>query len=207
MAESIVDLPRAGNALSLDFVNTVSARGKEEAREYLSTYGDLLTWARMEGVIKPAKAIGLLAIAEESPRKAARALGAARDLREAIHALVVAHSRGKKPAATSLEKFNAHLHRALAERRMTHVRGEFKTRFDPGSEALESPLWPIVVDTAELLVTQEAARLRECPVPDGGCGWVFLDTSKNNRRQWCRMEDCGNLAKARRFRARRRGED
>jgi predicted RNA-binding Zn ribbon-like protein len=31
---------------------------------------------------------------------------------------------------------------------------------------------------------------------------MFLDISKNGRRQWCDMQDCGNLAKVRRFRQR-----
>jgi predicted RNA-binding Zn ribbon-like protein len=31
---------------------------------------------------------------------------------------------------------------------------------------------------------------------------LFLDISKNSRRQWCDMQTCGNLAKVRRFRRR-----
>jgi len=33
---------------------------------------------------------------------------------------------------------------------------------------------------------------------------MFLDTSRNGRRHWCDMKDCGNLAKVRRFRQRLR---
>ena len=39
---------------------------------------------------------------------------------------------------------------------------------------------------------------------EDGCGWVFLDETKNRRRRWCSMKDCGNRAKARRHYARQR---
>jgi predicted RNA-binding Zn ribbon-like protein len=32
----------------------------------------------------------------------------------------------------------------------------------------------------------------------GGCGWLFVDESRNGSRRWCSMKDCGNRAKARR---------
>jgi predicted RNA-binding Zn ribbon-like protein len=40
----------------------------------------------------------------------------------------------------------------------------------------------------------------------GGCGWLFLDTSKNHSRRWCSMDACGNQAKARRHYRRRTGK-
>jgi predicted RNA-binding Zn ribbon-like protein len=36
------------------------------------------------------------------------------------------------------------------------------------------------------------------------CSWVFLDTSKNKKRRWCDMSDCGNREKARRFLSKKR---
>ncbi|MGH9751659.1 MAG: CGNR zinc finger domain-containing protein, partial [Blastocatellia bacterium] len=66
--------------------------------------------------------------------------------------------------------------------------------------ALDQMLWRIADSAAEMLTTDDLTRLRECPGED--CGWLFLDTSKNSRRQWCDMQTCGNLAKVRRFRRR-----
>ena len=37
-------------------------------------------------------------------------------------------------------------------------------------------------------------RLKACPRED--CEWAFYDRSKNRSGRWCRMEECGNLAKA-----------
>ena len=68
---------------------------------------------------------------------------------------------------------------------------------------LESPLWPVARAAAALLTSPELARLRQCGGDD--CGWLFLDGSRNHSRQWCTMEDCGNLSKVRRFRERHSG--
>ena len=46
-------------------------------------------------------------------------------------------------------------------------------------------------------------RLKACPREE--CEWAFYDRTKNRSGRWCRMEECGNLAKARAFRERRRG--
>ncbi len=68
--------------------------------------------------------------------------------------------------------------------------------------ALDLVLWSVSRSAAELLTSGELSTLRQC----GGeeCGWLFLDPSRNHSRQWCDMRDCGNRAKVRRFRARRR---
>ena len=65
---------------------------------------------------------------------------------------------------------------------------------------------------AELLAIIERAsiegtwqRLRVCA--DHGCRWAFYDNSKNRSRSWCNMAVCGNRAKAREYRRRRRGGD
>jgi predicted RNA-binding Zn ribbon-like protein len=56
----------------------------------------------------------------------------------------------------------------------------------------------------DLLLNADLGRLRVCPVEEGGCGWLFLDHSRNGSRRWCAMADCGSQAKARRLTERRR---
>jgi predicted RNA-binding Zn ribbon-like protein len=65
-------------------------------------------------------------------------------------------------------------------------------------------LWPVARSAAELLTSGDLARVGQCPGEE--CGWLFLDTSRAGRRQWCDMADCGNLAKVRRFRDQRRAD-
>ena len=66
---------------------------------------------------------------------------------------------------------------------------------------LDSIMWPVVRSAAELLVSDEAGRIRECSGPE--CGWMYVDRSRNGLRRWCEMESCGTREKSRR-RARRR---
>ena len=68
---------------------------------------------------------------------------------------------------------------------------------------VEAALGSIALAAVELFTEGDFSRIKEC----GGhaCGWLFYDTSKNNRRRWCEMEVCGNRAKQRRLVARRRG--
>ena len=56
----------------------------------------------------------------------------------------------------------------------------------------------------ELLSAADLSRVRRCPILEGGCGWLFLDQSRNGSRRWCRMADCGSTVKARRLTERRR---
>ncbi|MEM8595448.1 MAG: CGNR zinc finger domain-containing protein [Pseudomonadota bacterium] len=55
-----------------------------------------------------------------------------------------------------------------------------------------------------LMDKRERARLKMCPGSD--CGWLFIDETKNGRRTWCRMDACGNRAKAARHYAKIKAE-
>jgi predicted RNA-binding Zn ribbon-like protein len=48
-----------------------------------------------------------------------------------------------------------------------------------------------------LVTSKEIKRVGEC-ADDRGCGYLFIDTSRNHSRRWCSMEACGNRAKAQR---------
>ncbi len=82
--------------------------------------------------------------------------------------------------------------------------GGFAWEWDAGGDVLARPLWALARSAADLLTSPRLSRVRECPGEDG-CGWLFLDTSKNGSRRWCSMQGCGSRAKARRYAGRRRG--
>ena len=60
-------------------------------------------------------------------------------------------------------------------------------------------LWPVAHSAAELLISDDLDRVKQC-ADDRGCGWLFVDTSRNRSRRWCSMESCGNRAKVQRHR-------
>ena len=58
----------------------------------------------------------------------------------------------------------------------------------------------IVADAIDLLTGEAQFRIKRCPAAD--CRWFFFDTTKNGRRRWCAMGDCGVKDKVGRFRIR-----
>jgi len=78
----------------------------------------------------------------------------------------------------------------------------FAWNWDVDADALDAPVCPIALSAAELLISEERQRIGQC-ADDRGCGWLFLDTSKNHSRRWCDINDCGNrLSNAATMRAR-----
>ncbi len=80
------------------------------------------------------------------------------------------------------------------------VVGHRHTADDPTGEALARLVQPMV----EAIASGTTDRFRICA--NDGCRWVFTDTSRAGRRRWCDMSSCGNVAKVRRYRSKRRQE-
>jgi predicted RNA-binding Zn ribbon-like protein len=70
----------------------------------------------------------------------------------------------------------------------------------PARDGARGGLAGIAAAVAACLADGAWPRLKACP----GCQWAFLDASKNRSRSWCSMRMCGNRAKTRAYRARRR---
>ncbi len=54
-----------------------------------------------------------------------------------------------------------------------------------------------------LLEREDPERIRQCQ--GTGCGWLFLDRTRNASRVWCSSTDCGNRTRARRHYQRHAG--
>ena len=104
--------------------------------------------------------------------------------------------------ADDLADLNSRLAPLLAETRLiaTASAAGLVPAWGGASDDLARVLWPVARAAFDLLTSGAAGRLRECAGRD--CHWLFLDRSKNGSRRWCAMSNCGNLAKARRHRAR-----
>lgn len=201
---SASNLKLVGGRLCLDFVNTVDWHGTDHPKEWLTTFDELLQWAVHAGAIDRQGAESLMAAGRARPAEAAEALREAVALREAMYRIFAAVAAGREPPADDLEHLNRALARALPRRRLQPRPGGFEWAWaDDDATALDRPLWPILASAAELLTSGDLARVRRCA--DHGCGWLFVDMSRNRSRRWCSMEDCGNRAKARRHRQRTRG--
>jgi predicted RNA-binding Zn ribbon-like protein len=190
-----------GGALCLDFANTWGDRGRPES-DLLRDYRGLLAFGVQTRVLSAAAAARLLRRAARQPAQATAAFGQALALREAIYRLFAALAAGGRPAPADLAALNRALPAALARLRIAAGDGGFAWSWaDPGTD-LEAPVRPVARSAAELLISEEATRTRQCAAER--CTWLFLDSSRNRARRWCDMKTCGNRAKARRHYRRQR---
>ncbi len=192
--------------LCLDFANTVNWHAGPQPDEELKQYGDLLNWSRKIGLVDERQAQHLCHEAERRPMEAAAVLDHAHETREAIYHLLAAQAHGHSGDEADVRVLNAALAEALSHARLTLTADGFGwdwSAADPN--ALDQMLWPVVQSAVDLLTSPELERVGQC-ADDRGCGWLFLDTTKNRSRRWCDMRDCGNRAKARRHYAKKKGE-
>jgi predicted RNA-binding Zn ribbon-like protein len=207
MAESASAMVRlVGGDPSLDFVNSVGGRvvgeggsGSEVLADKLTSYADLVAWSRHAGLVDDAHARSLARHAARNPREAAAVFGRAVALREALHRTLTSLLGGRRPSPADIDRLSAEIAVARSSERLRAGRGSLRWEWTLPGERLDSPLWPVCRAAATLL-TSDLSRLRQCA--GDRCGWLFLDRSRNHSRQWCTMEDCGNLSKVRRFRER-----
>lgn len=81
----------------------------------------------------------------------------------------------------------------------------FSGQNPPEFKAVEgqSFITPMTSSLNSFLKDIEHNRLKKCANPN--CSHLFYDISRNNKRQWCSMNSCGNIMKARAFYARKKG--
>ncbi|MBA2682727.1 MAG: ABATE domain-containing protein [Ktedonobacteraceae bacterium] len=191
------DLPhRLSGHLGLDFVNTIDPRHAEHTHEFLTNYAALVAWGKHVELLPVDHADQLLQAAEQRPAIANAAFHRALGLREALYAIFSANIGGQRPSIEDMNILNGVLREGMARASVHITEQGFAWTWEEES-ALDSLLWPIARSAAELLSSDEVQQVRECP-GDDGCGWLFIDTSRNHRRRWCSMDGCGNRAKARR---------
>jgi predicted RNA-binding Zn ribbon-like protein len=202
MPAALPDAPAApfafvGGDPSLDLVNTVDWTGRGPVQERLPDYPALLDWAVAAGVLDGATAARLRRAAADRPRQADAAHAAALRVRALLRDLM----GGGPRAQAALRALNPLLGEALGRlelapsgRRTGRLRWEWRDR----DARLDAVLWPVLRSAAELLVSEEADRIRTCGGPD--CGWMYVDRSRNGLRRWCQMRTCGTREKTRRRR-------
>ena len=181
-----------GGRPSVDFVNTLRERWDRRV-ETLVTPQDLAAWLERAGVVASAPRDVPVAVVEE-----------ARALREAIDALVCAAVEGHPAPAGAVAHVDDWLVHAGTRPQLALGAEGLPVLGERGSaDSPRRALGMLALDAAQVLGTPDGrTRLRICEAED--CSARFFDRSPAGARRWCSMQACGNAAKARRHRARRR---
>jgi len=179
-----------GGRPALDLVNTLRERW----------------WRRVETLVTPEDLSRWLAAAELAdapPPAAAGDVERARALREAIDAAVVAVVADRPVPAASVAALDATLRRApLRERVALDAAGAVTLAAERDGAPVDRALAAVAHDAVAMLGAGERGRVRICASET--CSARFFDRSPAGARRWCSMRLCGNVAKARRHRQRRR---
>jgi predicted RNA-binding Zn ribbon-like protein len=184
-----------GGRLCLDFCNTTSdRRGRHEDR--LETFGELVSWGWRAGILNSEEAARLNRLGARSPAEAHSVQERAIRLRDALTSIFTSVSEGRSLRQGAIEVLNDELAGAMSRSQVVSTDTGFAWLWAEGGRALDCVLWPIARSAADLLTDGPLRTIRICQ--GRGCGWLFLDTSRNATRRWCDMRICGNRAKARR---------
>jgi predicted RNA-binding Zn ribbon-like protein len=169
--------------LVVGFVNTLDI---EDGRDDLADPAQLAAWLAEYGLMDAdAK------VSESDRRQAQR-------VREALRALMNANN-GSDWDEDAIDVLNS-----------ASKSAELMVSFDPdGSTRLVPVRGGVDGALSRLLTIVELAqcndswqRAKACA--DHTCGYAFYDSSKNRSATWCSMETCGNRAKAKAFRDRKK---
>jgi predicted RNA-binding Zn ribbon-like protein len=170
-------------ALVQRFVNSIDL---ESGEDELDSPQALRVWLASRELMGARERVG--------PAELRRAL----DVREGLRALLL-RNNGLDFGEDRVER----LDRAAAH---AGVRVSFSAGAEPelvpAGDGVDGALARLLAIVARSVADATWERLKACPRED--CEWAFYDRTKNRSGRWCRMEECGNLAKARAFRERRR---
>lgn len=185
------DLALLGGRISLNFANTLDPRFGVNACDLIRDCDDILRWGVHASLLERGDEVRVSAALSAAERSAL--LDEALAIREAIFSV-----------------FNGdRSHESTEVLRAAYIDALSRATLAPQLPAWQLTTGPrrvvdaVVLDAIELLFSPQATRVKLCAATEG-CGWLFLDTTRNATRRWCSMRYCGSRAKARRAAGRRR---
>src|SRR3954453_12005649 len=128
-----------------------------------------------------------------------RDLAAARRVARAVEAGAHAAARNRRPPDDAVKLLN----RAAALPPLTPRLDPMTRDFSWHKPTVGAAMSEVARDALAMLGDPEQRRrVRTCANPD--CERIFYDDSRPGRRRWCSPERCGDQARARAYRARRK---
>jgi len=180
---------------SQDLINTLEL-SEDGPSDSLATARDAIAFLADRGLAHEAD-LGAQA-AREGDRWLPRVLAARAAMREVWDA-VVEHRPASDEAVGTL---NALLDRGPRVALRATPDGVEVTHRHPDEDPTGEALARIATPLVEAIAEDHTDRFRVCANHD--CRWVFEDESRAGRRRWCDMSSCGNRAKVRRYRERKK---
>lgn len=183
--------------VSLDFVNTRYPNG------FLQNAADLIRWSRDIGLITEEDETAFLAETEADPQESMTLFTQIMMLREASYRVLLALIHQTSPATSDVQVLQSMFLQARGHERLVSADHHLSWQWEPMESRLTRLHWLLSRSVEEVLTSPLMERVKECPPSEGGCGWFFVDRSKNSSRQWC-SDGCGSRVRMRRLYTRQR---
>jgi len=117
----------SGGDLSLDFANTVSRRTVQERRtDHLTTYDDLVAFARQSKALSLGEAEQHLSYAHQHQQRAKAALREALEFREVLYRAFSALAAGSQAPPSDLREINNRAIQAMTHRKLVREDGRYR---------------------------------------------------------------------------------
>ncbi len=193
-ADEMDKLQFDGGCIAFDFTNTVNTRKHSAYKDYINSFQNLLLWSEKVKLLDADRLAAIHEIVDSA--SGTKAFEYAIYAREVLHGIFAPIANNNTPQPAIIEKFNGLISRSLCH-------AKFETEDFPNSlsfhqnNAFADEIIDTIVKSAFDVLTSEnfKDKIKECP----GCGWLFLDKSKNGKRRWCDMQACGSNDKALRY--------
>lgn len=200
-----VQLAEAGDGrpLCLSLANTRHWRNSAQPKDLLQGYGDVLDWAVAKAIYTKDEAAAMRARAEAQSTAADAELRRVMELREAIARVFSARAHSRPVAPQDFANLMETLDEASRRIKLRIVDNRLVPLVADEDAGLALPRWQAALSAIGLYTSEAIARVKQC-ADDRGCGWLFLDTTRNASRMFCFSSECGNRARQAKFRARHR---
>jgi predicted RNA-binding Zn ribbon-like protein len=183
-----------GGHPALDLVNTVAWRHDPgRTTDRLTDADALVGWATGAGLLSVRQAQRFRAELAADGSLGPDVLAKARSVRALSHRLLQPVAHGRSPGSHDVQAVHHAVVTALKRAEIVDV---VPLRWEVELTSVRSLPTALTIALWRLLQFEDLGRLRECL--GGGCGWLFLDRSKNGSRVWCSSGDCGNRTRVRR---------
>lgn len=198
-------MTEAGDAypVCLSLANTRNWRHGAAPQEHLHAYVDLLQWVEGKRLLGAEGVASLARQAASHPRAARAELERTLALREAVYRVFSERARGHALPRQELALLVGAFNEAVARIELALEDGRLKPRQRDGAATLDVARLQAALSAVALLTSDRDGRVKEC-ADDRGCGWLFVDRTRNGSRRFCFSNECGNRARQAAFRHRQR---
>ncbi|UZR99798.1 CGNR zinc finger domain-containing protein [Chondrinema litorale] len=184
-----------GGEECFDFTNTVSWRETAHPHDWLDIEENLARWAQITGILNEGQAKHLIKISNEE-------LEYVKSIRVFLYQLFNSQITKGSISKDSLYELSELTQKANKHQVLSPSPTGYIWSWQQSIKPIELVLFTIIKSASDVLTRGDLSRIKKCP----SCQWLFLDTSKNKRRRWCTMEDCGNRHKVNAFNRRNKSK-